>query len=77
MPGEVPPSEKKLYVKLPSENHPAYERIRLILIMFPGTEQMVLYFEDSKKRRGARCLIHDALIKELREMLGEDNVVIK
>ena len=69
--------ERKLYVRLKSENDPACERIGLILVMFPGNDQMVLYFEDTKKRRGARCVIHDALVAELKEMLGDENVVVK
>jgi DNA polymerase-3 subunit alpha len=38
---------------------------------------MVLYFEDTKKKMGARCLIHEALVEELREMFGSENVVVK
>lgn len=77
MPGEKkPPKERKLYVRLKSENDPAFERIKLIMIMFPGTEQMVIYFEDTKRRVGKRCIIHSALVDELREMLGEENVVV-
>ena len=70
-------TERKLYVRLKSENDPACERIKLILVMFPGNEQMVLYFDDTKKRRGARCVIHEALVAELKEMLGDENVVVK
>ncbi|SHH91434.1 DNA polymerase-3 subunit alpha [Sporobacter termitidis DSM 10068] len=77
MPGEAPPGEKKLYVKVPSENDAGYERLKLILVMFPGNEQMVLYFDDTKKRRGARCVLHEALITELQGMFGRDNVVLK
>ena len=45
--------------------------------MFPGGERMVLYFPDSGKRMGAQCVIHPALLRELGEMLGEENVVVK
>ena len=38
---------------------------------------MVFYFADTGKRFGAPCLIHTSLIRELRELLGEENVVIK
>ena len=68
---------KKLYVRLHNEGDPAYARIRKILVMFPGQEQMVLYFSDTRKKLGARCVIHPALLAELREMLGEDSVVVK
>lgn len=68
---------QKIYVKLPSRDHPAYDRIRLILQMFPGDSQIILYFEDTHKKVGNYCLIHGALIAELRELAGEENVVVK
>ena len=72
-----PPRQPKLWVKLPSESDPSMARIKLILEMFPGTGQMIIYCSDSKKRIGASCVIHDALVAELKEMLGEENVVVK
>lgn len=45
--------------------------------MFPGTQQMIIYCDREKKRIGTRCLIHEGLIVELQELLGEKNVVIK
>ncbi len=69
--------EKKLWVKLPSREDPRLKRIELILTMFPGQGRMIVYFEDTKDRMGTACLIHEALIDELKEMLGESNVVVK
>ena len=51
--------------------------MELLLSMFPGNERMMLYFEDTKKRVSAPCLIHDALVQELTELCGEANVVVK
>ena len=72
-----PPAEQKLWVKLPSREDPRLHRIELILKMFPGQQQLILWCEKEKKRIGARCLIHEGLILELQEMLGKENVVIK
>ena len=69
--------DQKLWVKLPSRFDPALKRIELILTMFPGQQQMVIWCEREQKRIGARCLIHQGLIQELREMLGEENVIVK
>ena len=69
--------DQKLWVKLPSRFDPALKRIELILTMFPGQQQMVIWCEREQKRIGARCLIHEGLIQELREMLGEENVIVK
>jgi DNA polymerase-3 subunit alpha len=80
MPGEIPVSrnaEKKLYVKVPGEEDSKYERLKLLLTMFPGEEQMVVYFNDTQKRRGTKCVIHEALVQELMDMLGGENVVVK
>jgi DNA polymerase-3 subunit alpha len=76
IPGRHPPSQK-LYVRLPSQSDPAYARIRLILTMFPGESQIVLYLADEEKRVAAKCLIHPALVEELQEMLGAEHVVVK
>ena len=64
-------------VRVPSKEHPLVRRIGLILQMFPGKAQLVLYFEDTKKRAAAPCQIHDALLDELRELAGEENVVLQ
>ena len=68
---------QKLWVKLPGADDPRLHKIELILTMFPGTQQMIIWCEREKKRIGARCLIHPALVQELKEMLGEENVVVK
>jgi DNA polymerase-3 subunit alpha len=73
----APEPEQKLWVKLPSRYDPALKRIELILTMFPGNQQIVIWCQREQKRIGARCLIHEGLILELREMLGEENVVVK
>jgi DNA polymerase-3 subunit alpha len=66
-----------LYVKLQSESCPEYERLKLIHMMFPGSSRMVIHFSETKKSVGAKCLIHDALVNELSEMLGAENVVVR
>ncbi len=71
------PKEKKLWVKLPSRYDPALKRIELILTMFPGNDKMIIYCERENKRIGTSCLIHEGLVMELKEMLGDGNVVVK
>ena len=74
---EPPAKDRKLWVKVKSADDPILEKIRLILTMFPGQQQMILYCEKEKKRIGASCLIHEALVDELTERLGKENVVVK
>ncbi len=73
------PAEKRpktLYVRLPSDG-PLLEKIKLIFSMFPGDEPAVIVLADTRKRFGTRCLIHNSLVDDLRERLGEENVVVK
>ena len=78
---DAPPEREQpphtLWVRLPSRDDPAMQRIELVLTMFPGEQSLILYFADTKKRLGTQCIIHDALVQELRELLGDDNVVVK
>ena len=69
--------DKTLYVRIPGREHPLFRRIELLLTMVPGDGRMVLYFEDTKKRVGAPCLLHESLIAELRELCGGETVVLK
>ena len=70
-------TDATLYVKISGENSLEYDRLKLIHIMFPGKQRMIIHFNDTKKNLGAKCIIHPALITELKEMLGEENVVVK
>jgi DNA polymerase-3 subunit alpha len=74
---EPPKKVKTLYVRLPGEDSKEFERLKLILTMFEGTDRLVLVFADTNRKLKGSCLIHPALIKELCEMLGEGNVVVQ
>ena len=72
-----PNADSKLWVKLPGEDDPRLVRIELILTMFPGQQQMIIYLEREKRRIGAKCLIHPSLIAELKELCGDANVFLE
>ena len=67
----------KLYLRLPSEEGTAFRKIRAILNMFPGSSEAVIYFADTKLRRGTRCMLEESMLRELENILGKDNVVLK
>ena len=71
------PKTGTLYLRLPSEADPVYSKIKAILNMFPGDSGVVLFFADTKQRRGTRCVLMDSMLKELKNVLGEPNVVLK
>ena len=76
-PGNPAERTGKLYLRFDNENDPRFQRIKNLLILFPGNQQAVLYLSDTGRRLGARCQLHPALLDELRELLGEENVVLK
>lgn len=76
---EVLPAEKKgtLYLRLPTEAGPLFPKIRAILNMFPGENAVVLFFADTRHRRGTRCMLRESMLQELQRVLGLENVVLK
>ena len=71
------PGGQKLYLKIPCREDPRMRKVELVLSMFPGDGQAVLYFEDTQKRLGTPCMVHPALVNEMKELLGPDRVVVK
>jgi DNA polymerase-3 subunit alpha len=67
----------KLYLKLPSENSVQFRKVKAVVNMFPGESEVVLYFADSKLRRGTRAQLAQSMLTELKCLLGEENVVVK
>ena len=73
-----PQALQKLYLRLKNERDPHLERVNCILTMFPGQSKVVLYLEEEDKRLGGvTCGLHEALLAELKLVLGEDAVVVK
>ena len=66
-----------LYLRLPSEEGKLFGKVKAILNLFPGDSTAVVYFADTKQRRGTRCALDSRMLGELKNLLGEENVVIK
>ena len=78
MPEQMPVKNSgTIYLKLPSESSPFFGKARAILNMFPGENPAVVYFADTKQRRGTKCSLDKGMIAELIRQLGEENVVVK
>ena len=59
------------------ENHAGREEVKLALSFFPGDDPVVLYFEDTRIRRGTRCALDSRMTDELVRVLAKENVVLK
>ena len=66
-----------LYLQLRGESDPRYRKVRAIVNMFPGEGIVKVFFADTRKLRGARAAFDSRMIQELRNVLGEANVVVK
>ena len=75
--GQEEKAPTTLYLRLPGEGGPLYPKVRAILNMFPGPFSAVVYFADTKVRRGTRCAFGESMLRELKNLLGEANVVLK
>ena len=79
VPAEERPREKHqvLYLKFPSLDHPAIRHMKLVFSMFPGTTPVKMVMADTRKVFATQVLLHEALLQEAKETLGEENVVVK
>lgn len=66
-----------LYLRLPSMGSRKDEKTRAVLQMFPGNTQAVLFYADTRQRVGTGCGVEEIMVQELKELLGEENVVLK
>jgi DNA polymerase-3 subunit alpha len=78
IPEEVPAKalQGTLYLKLETEDA-VFSKVRAMVNMFPGENPVVVYFADTKQRRGAKCALDSRLVDELTNLLGQGNVVVK
>ena len=67
---------RRLWLRLASADAKLLRRIELLQEMFPGREQMIVYFADTGRKLAADCVIKDSLVRELRELLGGENVKV-
>ncbi len=74
---EPAPQNATLYLKLDSEADPRYDKTKAIVNMFPGSAQVKLFFADTRKLRGAQAALDERMLRELRNVLGDENVVVK
>ena len=80
-PGSAAPNAgagKTLFVRLPSLDGPEMAHFRRVMYMFEGNSNPVkIRLADTGKLIGASCNLRDSLLRELREKLGEENVIVK
>ena len=68
---------KTLYLKIERTGQPGSQKLIPILNMFPGRTRVILYFADSGIRQSGFAAPHELLLREMKELLGEKNVILK
>lgn len=68
---------KTLYLRVPTAQGREMRRVELLLQMFEGESPLKIRVADTGKLLGTRCLLYPSFLRELRELLGEENVVLK
>ena len=70
----------KLYLKVPSTESEEFARVSAFLSIFSGTVPVVIYDSSKSKAvamKGSGACVTAFTVGELKEILGEKNVVIK
>ena len=70
-------SATTLYLQLSGEDDSRYRKVKAIVNMFPGEGIVKVFFADTRRMRGAKAAFDERMISELRNLLGESNVVLK
>ena len=65
-----------LWIRLP-DGEESFNWLKKLMNMFPGDAPAIVYLTDRRRKLQTHCLHHEALLAELRETLGEENVVLK
>jgi len=69
---------KTLYLRFPSMDCPQMEHFRRVLYMFEGGGNTIkIRLADTGKLVGTTCDLHESLVREMRRVLGDENVVVK
>lgn len=71
------PLQGTLWLKLESEHDPRYGKVRAIINMFPGNSDVRVFFADTRIKRGAKASLDQRMLAELKNVLGNENVVVK
>ncbi len=74
-----PPAQQQgtVFVQVPTMGDARVKKIKQYLVMFPGTDRLILCCADTKKRYAIRCLLHPSLTAALERLLGAENVVVR
>ena len=66
-----------LWLKLSGQDDPKVRKVKAIVKMFPGSSPVKLFFADIRKSSTGSASLDSRMLTELKNVLGEENVVVK
>ena len=75
--GAAGETRQTLYLRLPSMDSHEMTQFRRIAYLFEGKEPVRIRLIDSGKLIGTTAALHPAFVRAMRELLGDENVVLK
>ncbi len=77
--GAVPAVPSKIFLRAPSEQSTEFKRARALCLIFPGSVPAVFYSSETREYLKPPLSVKPTplVLGELREMLGEENVVLR
>ncbi len=79
-PKSEPEKEKSLYIKVTEYNSHRLDDAIALAAHFKGNSRILVYFEKEKRlcaAKGQSTLIDERLLRQLREIMGEENIAVK
>ena len=72
--------DRKIYLRVGNMKSPVFRRVDAIINIFPGQSRVIVYETDNGKYSAISnkgCSDDAFVIAELKELLGDENVIIK
>ena len=69
----------KLYLRAANQEDPMFRRAKAICEIFTGAVPVIYYFSDTKEYKPSGLFLNptEYILEELKELLGDENVVIR
>ena len=73
----VPVQQGTLWLQLQSVEDPSLQKVKAIVNMFPGSSAVKIFFKDTRKIMAGSAALDERMLRELKNLLGEGNIVVK
>ena len=72
-----PVQQGTLWLQLRGLDDPRMQKVKAIVNMFPGDSTVKIFLADTRKIMAGRAALDERMLQELKNVLGEGNIVVK